>query len=162
MQIRLANLQDIPKIHELAHQIWPSTYQGILPPQQIAFMLNDMYSPESLQSQFNEGAIFLIAEDDQKFFGFASYSISGQDHSLSKIHKLYISPQEQGKGIGSLLLNFIRDDSKARAAKFLELNVNRNNPAYLFYKKYGFEVFEEVDIPYFNYVLNDYVMRLSL
>jgi diamine N-acetyltransferase len=162
MEIKIASSKDIPKIHQLAHQIWPSTYQDMLTAQQIEFMLSDMYSYDSLQSQFNEGSVFLVVEDDQKAVAFASYSISGEDESISKIHKLYILPQEQGKGTGTFLTNFIRNDSKAKGAKFLELNVNRKNPAYSFYKKYGFEVVDEVDIPYFGFVLNDYVMRLTI
>ena len=159
MEIRVASLKDIPEIHNLAHQIWPPAYQDILSAQQIKLMLTEMYSQESLQSQFNEGCIFLLVKDDQKAIAFASYSMSD---SISKIHKLYILSEKQGKGIGRLLTDFIRNDSKAKGAKILQLNVNRKNPAYFFYKKYGFEVFEEVDIPYLGFVLDDYVMRLTI
>lgn len=162
MHIRIAGSKDISAIHLLAHKIWPVSYHGILPEEQIALMLDKMYSHESLRSQMDEGIIFLIVELEDRPIAFASYSLSDHKQSIYKIHKLYLLPEEQGKGIGALLTNFIKDDVLARGAKVLELNVNRNNPAFYFYKKYGFEVHEEADISYYQYVLNDYVMRLVL
>ena len=45
---------------------------------------------------------------------------------------------------------------------YLELNVNRANPALGFYTKLGFEISETVDIPYYQFILNDYVMRKAI
>ena len=162
MNIRVANSGDISAIHLLAHKIWPASYKDILAEDQIELMLDKMYSHESLHSQMDEGIVFLIVELEGRPIAFASYSLSDQTQSIYKIHKLYLLPEVQGKGIGALLTNFIKDDVIARGAKILELNVNRNNPAYNFYMKYGFEIFKEVDIQYYQYTLNDYVMRMML
>lgn len=162
MSIRTASSKDIFLIHKLANTIWHSTYKTILPSEQIEFMLSKMYSIESLQSQIDEGITFIFAEEESKPLAFASYSLSDSQQFIYKIHKLYILPEEQGRGLGTQLTNFIKSDALARGAKILELNVNRNNPASNFYRKYGFEIFEEVDIPYYQYTLNDYVMRLIL
>lgn len=162
MNIRPAGSKDIPAIHQLSNKIWRATYTGILSAEQIDFMLNTMYSHESLQSQLNEGITFIIVETEERPVAFASYSLSDHEQSIYKIHKLYILPEEQGKGIGTLLTNFVKEDVKMKGAKVLELNVNRNNPSINFYKKYGFEVFETVDIQYYQYTLNDYVMRMHL
>jgi ribosomal protein S18 acetylase RimI-like enzyme len=42
------------------------------------------------------------------------------------------------------------------------LNVNRNNEAKEFYKKLGFKIIREEDIPIGQYWMNDYVMRLTI
>lgn len=68
--------------------------------------------------------------------------------------------EQQGKGIGVQLLSYIKKDTADRGGKSLELNVNRNNPAVEFYKKAGFNISVEMDIPYFGYSLNDYVMEM--
>jgi len=162
MNIRLATLTDINVIHNLANRIWPEAYQNVLSQEQILFMLEDMYSQESLKAQFEKGNIFLIAEAYKKPLGFASYSLFNKLQSIFKIHKLYILPQEQGKGVGKLLIDEIKEASKAAGGKILELNVNRENPSFNFYTKLGFKVFEEVNIPYHQYILNDYVMRTEL
>ena len=160
MVIRLATPDDIASITTLAEEIWWNTYLSILPADQIEFMLRDMYSGSSLQKQMEQGATFLVAESREDLVAFASYSTSGSD--VYRIHKLYVSPGQQGKGIGAGLLDFIKKDASACGLKFLELNVNRNNPALGFYQKYGFDIFAEVDIPYHRYILNDYVMRLTV
>lgn len=159
MLIRVAGKTDIQAIHHLAYEIWWPSYKGILSEEQIEFMLEDIYSAASLEKQMQEGATFIIAEEDGKALGFASFSSA--EH-LFKIHKLYILPSHQGKKLGSQLLNFIEDEAKKHYAKFLELNVNRNNLALSFYQKVGFEIFEEVDIPYHQFLLNDYVMRREI
>ncbi|HCX57958.1 MAG TPA: GNAT family N-acetyltransferase, partial [Sphingobacterium sp.] len=68
-------------------------------------------------------------------------------------------PNVQGKGFGKALIDFASQKTRLKGKGILELNVNRNNPAYHFYLKQGFEVIETIDIPYYDYVLNDYVMQ---
>ncbi|MGV3510078.1 MAG: GNAT family N-acetyltransferase [Sphingobacteriaceae bacterium] len=163
MNIRKATPFDIVAIHQLAHKIWWPTYQPILPAHQIEFMLDKMYSIKSLQEQFDEGITFLIVIDQNDVpIAFASFSLSDEFLSVYKIHKLYILPEKQGIGLGRLLLTNIVTDVKQRDGKVLELNVNRNNPAVNAYKKFGFEIFAEVDIAYFKYTLNDYIMRMPI
>jgi diamine N-acetyltransferase len=161
INIRFAEATDIHAIHSLAHEIWWPTYRNILTAEQIAFMLEKMYSPEALAKQFDEGATFIIAEREAENIGFASYSADTEQAVLC-IHKLYILPSEQGKGTGKTFMNFIEDEGRKEGLQFLELNVNRNNQALGFYRKSGFTVYQEVDIPYYAFVLNDYVLRRTL
>ena len=55
---------------------------------------------------------------------------------------------------------------EAQAAKTgchtLNLNVNRHNPAFNFYKSAGFAVVQEEDIPIGPYFMNDYVLQKPL
>jgi len=49
---------------------------------------------------------------------------------------------------------------KIKGASSLQLNVNRNNNAKVFYEKIGFAVIKEEDIDIGNgYLMNDYVME---
>jgi ribosomal protein S18 acetylase RimI-like enzyme len=159
MIVRFASTKDVETIHNLAHQIWWNTYQNILTQEQIEFMLDDMYSIGSLNAQLQKGISFLIAENGDQASGFASYS--KQDLSF-KIHKLYILPQQQGKGLGKLLLDFIKEEAKAQGITTLKLNVNRNNPAVSFYSNLGFKLVREIDIPYHHFVLNDFLLELAI
>ena len=79
-----------------------------------------------------------------------------------KIHKLYVLPCEQGKGTGKKLFEYLSKTAKELKVNILELNVNRANHALNFYQKMGFEIIETVDIPYYQFVLNDYIMRKAL
>ena len=81
---------------------------------------------------------------------------------LYKLQKLYVLPTEQGKGTGKILIAEVINLAKQAKGKVIELNVNRKNTAFNFYKKLGFEIYQTVDIPYHHFVLNDYVMRKSI
>lgn len=162
MNIRKADHNDIPGIHKLAQEIWWPSYRNIISDEQISFMLEDMYSERALQEQMNAGIQFLIAERDDIPVAFAGYSLSETEKKVCKLHKLYVLPAEQGKGTGKKLIELIVSTAKSLGGKILELNVNRGNPAQGFYKRSGFEIHHTIDIPYHQFVLNDYVMRKTL
>lgn len=125
-------------------------------------MLEDMYSENALQEQMDTGLQFFLAERDNIPVAFAGYSLSDMEDHVYKLHKLYVLPTEQGRGTGKKLIEHIASIAKSLGGEILELNVNRGNPALKFYQKSGFEISHSVDIPYHQFVLNDYVMRKFL
>jgi len=161
LTIRLASLEDLPVIHPLAEEIWWPTYRDILKSEQIRFMLDNMYSIDALKKQQAVGTEFLLAERDTKEVAFAGYSYKEENDKLS-IHKLYVHPSEQGKGTGKSLIHHIELTAKNLGIGILELNVNRHNKALNFYKKLGFEIFKEEDIPYYQYWMNDFILQKRL
>jgi ribosomal protein S18 acetylase RimI-like enzyme len=128
------------------------------------YMLELFYSVTALRQQMQDGHQFIIASENNIPLGFAAYSPKNiQELSVFRLHKIYINPQQQGKGIGKLLLDFIIKDIRPAGATELELNVNRHNKALGFYKKYGFSITREEDIDIGQgYLMNDYVMSLCL
>ncbi|MEJ7694482.1 GNAT family N-acetyltransferase [Daejeonella sp.] len=159
MEIVEATDQDIPVIHELAEKIWWPTYRPILSEEQISFMLKNMYSENALRDQMHGGIKFILVKRENDNVAFAGYSTENGSDSVLKIHKIYVLPSEQGKGTGKNLIDFLTDVAKELTIPRVELNVNRANPALGFYEKIGFQIKESVDIPYHQFVLNDYVMR---
>jgi ribosomal protein S18 acetylase RimI-like enzyme len=159
--IRSADSDDINTIGFLAHQIWPEAYGKIITKEQIQYMLHQLYRPDALLAQMRAGQQFLLAEVNLESLGFAAYS-SIDDH-IWKLHKLYVLPHLQGKGIGRALLDVVKDTATEAGASQLILNVNRNNPALRFYERYGFQLLktEDIDIGE-GYFMNDYVLGLSL
>lgn len=162
MFIRPATETDISTIHKLANEIWWPTYRDVISAEQISFMLQKMYSEEALKIQMDEGISFLIGENGGVPVAFAGFNLTEPEEQVFKIQKLYLLPSEQGKGSGKRLIKHIADLCKARGGKILELNVNRGNPAFGFYKRIGFEIYQTVDTPYYQFELNDYVMRKTL
>src|SRR5579871_5078555 len=162
ISIRFADTEDINTIGFLAQQIWPATYSNILSAEQLSYMLNLFYSPSALQKQMQEEQhVFLMIEDDETPVGFASYSLIGKD--VYKLHKIYVSPGQQGKGLGKTIIDFIVNEIKPLNATALQLNVNRNNKAKNFYERLGFTVIKEEDIDIGNnYFMNHYVMQKKI
>ncbi|HTB51302.1 MAG TPA: GNAT family N-acetyltransferase [Ferruginibacter sp.] len=163
--VKKVGVDTIEQIIHIANISWKETYKNILPEQQLQYMLQLFYSREALQKQIEEYKHqFIVLVDDETIAGFASYSVKAIDDSTTyKLHKIYIDPEQQRKGIGKKLLDFIITDVTSKGAEYLELNVNRSNKAIHFYQKLGFIIISEADIDIGNnYFMNDYVMRKAL
>jgi diamine N-acetyltransferase len=162
--IKSAGLSDLPVIHNLAHRIWPDAYGEILSPEQLKYMLEEIYSLTSLQNQFVAlQHNFILVLDNNIPVGFASFSPKKINGTTYRLHKIYVLPQQQGTGTGKLLLAHVINAIKSLGATSLELNVNRHNKARLFYEKQGFIIIGEEDIDIGQgYFMNDYVMSCEL
>ncbi len=149
---------DIPLIRLLTNKIWPQTYSSIISKEQIDYMLEMMYSVQSLEKQMRTGAPFIIVYDEGEPVGFASYGEISPN--VFKLHKIYILPSQQGKGTGKFVIDYIIADIKNKGAAALQLQVNRRNKAKSFYEKIGFAVIKEFDFDIGNgYVMDDYLME---
>ncbi len=159
--VKPARVSDIHIIRKLAHCIWPGTYKEILSADQMDYMLELIYSSSSIKKQIKElKHKFIIVYEDDVPIGFASYSLKPNSKNIFRLHKIYVLQGQQGKGIGKLIIGNVINDVKPEGAKFIELNVNRNNPALQFYKKNGFKIIAEEDIDIDNgYFMNDFVMQ---
>jgi diamine N-acetyltransferase len=156
--IRNASVEDIPLIRELTNKVWPQTYAVILSAAQIEYMLEMMYSGQSLQKQIGGGAEFIIVYEDGVAVGFASYQEIKP--AVYKLHKLYVLPSQQGKGTGRYVIGHILQTIKEKGAATLQLQVNKHNKAKDFYEKNGFTVLEEIKLDIGGgYIMDDYVME---
>ncbi|ADB37376.1 GNAT family N-acetyltransferase [Spirosoma linguale] len=158
-----ATEHDLPIIRAIAYQTWPSTFGEILSAEQIEYMLGMMYSMDALKTQVNEkNHVFLLAQesDSQTYLGFTSYEFDYKGQSKSKIHKIYLLPASQGKGVGKLLINKVAELASAHGNDTLSLNVNKYNKAVQFYERMGFVVVnsEQIDIGN-GFLMDDYVME---
>ena len=189
IQITRAGLNDRDFIRSVSERTWPSTYGHIISQEQIDFMLDWMYSDDSLATQMNTGCEFYIASiKDSNFdnvrnvhngewedIGFCSVSPDDEKAEESnnsaekvegskahKLNKLYILPEAQGTGAGKALLNKCIEVAKAAGSSSLFLQVNKLNTAYTFYLKKGFIKEREFKFDIGNgFYMDDYVMRLN-
>jgi GNAT superfamily N-acetyltransferase len=163
LSIRPGDLDDINTIGFLAQQIWPEAYGEILSAEQLQYMLNLFYSPASLRRQMlDDKHQFLIVEEGDEPIGFAAWSGAGEP-GVFKLHKLYVLPGRQGKGLGRGMLQYIYEAIRPQGARALRLNVNRWNKARQFYERMGFAVIREEDVPIGRgYFMNDYVMEVAV
>lgn len=162
MNIVVATKEQLAIVKNLAYKIWPNAYETILSKAQLDYMLEMIYAIDSLEKQFNNGHIFLLIEDDQNFIGFASYELNCNNSNKTKLQKLYVLPEIQGKGIGKQVIDYIKDKVVLSNNVALFLNVNKFNKAKDFYQKYGFQIIKEevIDIGN-NYIMDDYVMEIK-
>lgn len=163
MIIRIAAVEDIPSIIHIAHATWWHTYESFISKEQLDYMFGQAYTPERLYQQMTfMGHIFFLLEEEGREVAYASVAPRPEDATCFKLHKLYARPETQGKGYGAALMKYAEEFSRSKGALRLELNVNRENKAQSFYKRMGYEIVLEEDIPIGEYFMNDYVMGKKL
>jgi diamine N-acetyltransferase len=163
IEIRLATVEDISTIAEIASITWAIAYKDILSEEQRVYMLEMMYSYDSLLQQMINEQTFLIAELSQKVVGFLSYELAYNKSNGMKIHKYYVLPEVQGKGVGSALLQKAEKIATKNTIEFITLNVNRFNLTIQHYFSKGFVITKSEDISIGNgYLMEDFVMQKKI
>jgi ribosomal protein S18 acetylase RimI-like enzyme len=163
MKISFAVRHQLNIIRNIALATWPTVYNKIISMEQIEYMLEMMYSEDSLENQFNVlGHTFFISFDEKnEAVGFASCSPVDTDAKSFKLHKLYVLPTYQGKGAGKSLMDAVMEFSKSKNAERIELQVNKKNTAVDFYRNNGFSIYRELVLDIGNnYVMDDYLMEI--
>lgn len=163
MKIRKADYADIPIIQQLAEQTWKISYQQMLVPEQIDYMLDKMYSYEALKNQIDNGKPFFIYQNESQIdIGFISFELQVQQLNCH-IHKLYVLPEFQNQSIGKKLFRLAIDVARQHNIQSISLYVNRNNPAIHFYRKIGMQVASSHDFDIGNgFYMNDYKMQANI
>lgn len=162
--IRKASVNDIPVIREMASVSFPDTYREILSSEQIDYMMEWMYSEESLYRQMmDEGHIYYLAYREGRAVAYLSIQPEGEH--VFHLQKLYVLPVFQGMHLGKQLfeqaIKAIKEIHPAPCQ--MRLNVNRNNRALAFYEKMGMTKMYEGDFSIGNgYYMNDYIMGLEI
>ncbi len=151
-----AGVADIPAIRELAVRIWNQHYPTVISRRQIDYMLDKMYSENSLLQQMQEKQhqFFYIVAGQEKA-GFISLFEEKSGHWF--INKYYIDQQKAAKGLGSAAF---KELVKHTSATTFHLTVNRQNyKAINFYFKNGFTIESVADFDIGDgYEMNDFVM----
>ncbi len=159
--IRPATIKDIPLIQSIAATTWPVAYGDILSQEQLSYMMELMYSSDSLQKQLEGGHHFYIASNNETGVGFAS--VSDEGNQVFKLNKLYVLPDAQKTGAGKALLLKAMEHAKDAGGTKIILQVNKQNNAKQFYEKQGFTVLEEkvLELEH-GFVMDDYIMGIDV
>ena len=163
-EIRKATLDDLFTIRSLADIVFPHTYREILSTEQLDYMMDWMYSDESLRRQMiAEGHLYYIAYKEGEPVGYVSIQPEGE-HTFH-LQKIYVLPSCQGCHIGKRLfekaIQVIKEIHPGPCQ--MRLNVNRNNKAVTFYERLGMKKVAQGDFPIGNgYYMNDYIMGLDI
>lgn len=164
LTIRKADINDCQLINKLAAKVFPVTYKELLSSEQLEYMFQWMYSPDSIRKQMEEmNHVYFISYKDETPCGYVSVEQQGED--LFHLQKIYVLPQFQGLHIGKFLfekaVEYIKEIHPTPC--LMELNVNRENKATHFYEKLGMKKLREGDFAIGNgFYMNDYIMGLEI
>lgn len=109
------------------------------------YKMNDDFFTEETFSKMLEECSVLVAEENSEIIGAVSYSI--MDMKAAIIHPfkslwisdLVVSQNHRGKGIGTLLMEKVKETAKENSVDRIQLNVSSyNTDAVKLYEKLGF------------------------
>ncbi|MCD6018999.1 MAG: hypothetical protein K0S53_2120 [Bacteroidetes bacterium] len=156
LHLEKATEKDLDTISKLARVIWNDHYVPIIGQKQVDYMLDKIYSLQSLTEQLTEKKhrMYLI-RSDEKSIGFVSVSLEKESNYF--LHKFYIDQRQSNTGIGTKVLDLLIEIIRP---KLLTLTVNRQNfKSINFYFKNGFKIDRVEDFDIGNgYLMNDFVM----
>ncbi len=152
--------EEAEEVKRWADAIWRVCYVGILSEAQIAYMLERMYAPARIRHEMAEGVKWEWVIASCRRIGYLSYSCDAGSRQ-AHLHKIYLLPEEQGKGIGQKCLTRAAAAAAAAGCRVLDLNVNkRNRRAIGAYEKFGFRIAAAVVVDIGSgFVMDDYLME---
>lgn len=157
---------ELETIRDLAWKIFPKTYAGMIPAEQIPYMMDLMYGEAVMRKEFRGGVKFAVICDAATPVGYVSWHDAEDDAGakIMRLEKLYLDFAYHGRSIGNLALRFVIEAAGRAGAKFISLNVNKHNlRAQKAYRRAGFynwrSEYESVGNGFFK---DDYVMRYDL
>jgi predicted acetyltransferase len=153
------NETELNQIARLAQVTWNDHYPAIVGQQQVDYMLDKIYSHESMLDQLKKGQKFYFIVLDGEKVGFLSLSqVISNGKAETFIHKFYILTQKQKSGLGSKVMKLIYNEYPN--SNSYKLTVNRQNYKSInFYFKNGFVIDSVADFDIGNgYFMNDFIM----
>jgi hypothetical protein len=98
MEIRRLQKNELHVVRDLAHKIWPSTYSQIISQEQITYMLNWMYSLDTLEENNDANHAFFAVFDAAEPLGFTDLELNSPEEYWMKLQKIYVLPEKQKLG----------------------------------------------------------------
>jgi ribosomal protein S18 acetylase RimI-like enzyme len=136
LEIRAATEADVPAMRALGVRTWRKAYAGILSEAAIEAGIAEFWNDYSLTSAARAGRM-LVAVRDGALAGLLESD--RLDDGRAVVWKLYVAPEQQGRGVGRALLerHLARTAADGDREVWLE-HYEGNDAAAAFYERLGF------------------------
>ncbi|GAB3926267.1 GNAT family N-acetyltransferase [Kribbella albertanoniae] len=132
--VRRAAPEDTDAVRRIGLITWPVAYAGLASPEFITDGLAQWWSREAVERSIRSG-ITLVAEENGVLVGMVGL---GQEEGFWVMWKLYVLPDQQGRGVGKALLDAAVDALPTGTPELLLDVMVDNAKAIGFYEAYGF------------------------
>ena len=144
----------------LAAKIWAEGYNGLVPRDQIEYMVNKFQSSSAISEAIGQGYVYCTIRSGDLDIGYLGYQMREDRMFLSKI---YVDGEHRGMGVTSKCFAILKDRCREKGLNKIYLTVKRENErAINAYKANGFVITSQVDTPIGEgFVMNDYILELT-
>ena len=143
-----------------AVDIRPMRWPDIEPVHRLEFELFtvDPWSIEQFWSELaQQSRAYAVAVDGERIIGYAGAFLLAPD---SDVQTIAVSPRDQGRGVGAILLTWLIEQAVAQGCRQMLLEVRSDNvPAIAMYERFGFERIS-VRRDYYERGVDAVIMRL--
>jgi ribosomal protein S18 acetylase RimI-like enzyme len=154
IQLRIIIKDDCELLFNLMNEIYPPAYQHFWVDAG-KWYINSQYSEENiLKELFDEKASYYFILYDNEIVGSFRFiwdeKLKGlEDRKQVKLHRIYIHPKTQGKGIGQKLISWLENLAIQENYKTIWLDaMNEQAQAFEFYKKLGYTYHSHTFLPF--------------
>lgn len=118
----------------------------------------DPWSIEQFWSELaQQSRAYAVAVDGERIIGYAGAFLLAPD---SDVQTIAVSPRDQGRGVGAILLTWLIEQAVAQGCRQMLLEVRSDNvPAIAMYERFGF-VRISVRRDYYEHGIDAVIMRL--
>ena len=157
MKTRITETTDSKGLAKIAKEIWNEYYPTVIGQDHVDYILSHYQTASKIAEDMENGFLYYFVYEGTKKIGYVSFVVLKDEIYLSK---LYLKKEARGRGIGEFILEMIKGIALSSSRHQIRLNVNRHNiGSVVFYKKQGFTIKEEVNVPIGNGLeFNDYIM----
>lgn len=132
--------KQIEMVSRLAYAYFPVYYANVNP-KHVQDYLDRYQSVGALTHQVKNNFAYYLVHSEGEAIGYIGLEELEDKIQLSKI---YLDPKQRGKGVGHKLMDWIKNWTKNRGHKRIDLYVMQDNPSAIqFYKKQGFSIVGE-------------------
>lgn len=159
VSIHSATAEDVRAIQQIARDSWHAAYDAVLGADRVDETVNSWYDPERLIAndiERSERPVY-VATVNGEIVGFIEAVPDEDDDTLAHLYRIYVAPEEWGRGIGGSLLDRIERILADRGFTRLHLSVIAENDVGVnFYKSNGFRQIgttnnDQLDIQEYEY-----------
>ncbi len=143
MIIRKMEEKDIESVVDIKIFGWLTAYKGIIADEDLEIVKNSRAERiEKRKKDFRESH-FIVAEENGEVVGFSRYVDDGSHSSEvpdadCELIALYVKPEFKRRGIGSTLLNYVRDEFRQNGkTRMILWCLKENYPSRKFYETMG-------------------------
>jgi ribosomal protein S18 acetylase RimI-like enzyme len=148
MHIRPAEREDASQIAEIGKRAFITAFLNDGNREEVLTYLDHVYALEYVQKRIAQADTrFLVIASEELFIGFVELNFEiperFQGEKCLKLERLYLDPDQIGKGAGAALMKASFDLAKKEKCVCLWLQVLRSNEAAVnFYESWGFQIFD--------------------
>ena len=163
MYVKVETENQIETLTDLAEKIWSNHFGPMFEPKVLEHLINIVQSKQAITDQIKDGYRYYFIQIEKTQVGYFAYKLDKPNRKLF-LSKLYITPGQRKKGIGTQVINHLEEICKTHNLSKITLTVlNKNQSAVNAYEKIGFRktglierIFDK------DLICNDYEMVKSI